>query len=534
LVDVPAAQTADATYRSVTRRIVDLATAAASGTEPVVGLTLSARREGVDHTGDLATRLELGGHLVLRLDPGKPSSDKAIAFVAMPYGKRGPRRDYDADATYKRILLPAIVGAGLRPVRADSEALLEVIDITMLRTIGSASIVIADLATLNPNVMWEVGVRHAWRRSGTILLRPQGTLPPFDVSHARVHEYGRSPAGVDDRQAIDGIRRVATLLEAVQEDKVDSPVFATLGTDVQETHLRTAAPDDASGAASQRLAAVSLAADLGDADALRQLAQDIGADAALEDRTRRPLLEHVGFGLIDIGRHGDAAAVLAPIAEADVGMDLVRLQQQYAHALIRDDNPDGRGERLIIAERRLQSLRSRHAASGETMGLLASAAKTRVEVALSNGELLRDQLDLAIDLYLDGFRNDPGDYYPGIVAVALLRLRGQRLVKDAVDVDRAAELLPIVRFALTRLGGPEANDAWGIATLAEIDLHHHFLHDDAAALERAGREYGRVGAIGNPNQRASAARQLRLMRDAGDPDRVIAPLRQRLLAGPPS
>src|SRR5262249_20906627 len=149
------------------------------------------------------------------------------------------------------------------------------------------------------------------------------------------------------------------------------------------------------------------------------------------------------------------------------------------------------------------------APTGETFGLLGSAAKARVEAALAAREDPGEYLHAATAAYLEGFRLDPGDYYPGIVALALLRVHG--------DLAQARELLPVVRFAATRQGEPTDEDVWRLATVAELNLHDALLHDNPAALAEARRLYHRVAAVATPNQRNSVARQLRMLRDAGDP-----------------
>lgn len=515
-------------YRATTGAIRSAAVAVCEGDEPVVGLSVSERRAGEDHTADLADALELHGGLVLRIDPARRREATPRAFVAMPFGRRHDAEhgwtDYDADLTYERIILPALIDAGYRPIRADAEAVLEMIDLTMLRAIHAADVLVADLATLNANVMWEVGVRHAWRRAGTILLRPVEVRPPFDVSHARVHAYRRDEMEVSDADAVAGIELLRGLLDAVAERRVDSPVFLTLP-GLVEPRLE---PDAAGEAPEGRryMEDVSLAADLWDTDGLRRLARAVSEEAALGEAARGQLLEQIGLALVAAGCHTAAAAVLAPLAERDVALEHVRLQQQYAHALIRSDEAAGREGRIADAERRLRALASRHPPSGETYGLLGSAAKARVEQALATGCDPGVQLDVAIDAYLEGFRLDPSDYYPGVVALALLRLRGQRIAPNAEDVEAARELLPIVRFAATRLGEPSDQDVWRLATVAELALHDYLLHDDGHddALVQATARYARVAAVGRPEHWASVARQLRLLRNAGDPEDVIGAL----------
>lgn len=134
----------------------------------------------------------------------------------MPFGRRSwPERKikrYEADLTYRRLLLPVLIDAGYDPMRADRQALMEVIDTKVLHAIGHSRLVIADLATTNPNVMWELGVRHAWHPSGTILAAPEGSKPPFDVARVTVHHYKRGATTISDRDCVEGIKKLQAVL----------------------------------------------------------------------------------------------------------------------------------------------------------------------------------------------------------------------------------------------------------------------------------------------------------------------------------
>ncbi|MGH2437975.1 MAG: hypothetical protein ACRDFA_13425, partial [bacterium] len=59
----------------------------------------------------------------------------------------------------------------------------------MLHHILHDDLAIVDITTLNPNVFYELGLRHALRRSGTILLRKAGTKNPFNIQGMRAFEY---------------------------------------------------------------------------------------------------------------------------------------------------------------------------------------------------------------------------------------------------------------------------------------------------------------------------------------------------------
>jgi hypothetical protein len=527
LVEVPLADTAVASYAAVTRQIVEVAERAAANDE-VVGVNVSRARDGRDHSAELASGLALRGHLVLTVDTVRARGDTSSAFVAMPYGKRPD--GYEADATYRRIIVPALIDAGLSPFRADAEAALEMIDLTMLRAINTAQVLIADLATLNANVMWELGVRHAWRRAGTVLIRPAGTPAPFDVSHARVHEYRRAKGRVSDADAVAGIRQLRGLLAAIEEDRIDSPVFAALPDLSEQPALPDLPPDAATKASSSYLESISLAAELGETDKLRDLAEDVRVDLQLSAGFRQSLLEQIGIGFVATGDHRAAAEMLAPLAEKDVAMERIGLQQQYAHALIRSSAPEEGAERLEQAAARLRALIRRYPGNGESYGLLGSAAKARVERAVAAHEPPGRELAIAIDAYRAGFRADPTDYYPGVVAVALLRLRGQYLEPNDDDVRAARDLIPVVRFATERL--ETDTDVWLVATRAELVLHEYFLNvRDDELLDRAKGLYATAKLTARPDQRGSILRQLRLLEDAGDPRDAIEPIRA-LYEGP--
>src|SRR5438128_283200 len=106
----------------------------------------------------------------------------------MPFGckslNNGSDSSYDFDKVY-RVFQRAVRLAGLNPIRADEQHG-GVIHAEMFRALREAKVVVADLSLENGNVYYEVGVRHALRTSGTILVCRSGTKLPFDLSHSRV------------------------------------------------------------------------------------------------------------------------------------------------------------------------------------------------------------------------------------------------------------------------------------------------------------------------------------------------------------
>lgn len=85
----------------------------------------------------------------------------------------------------------------------------------------SASIVFADLTDSNPNVMYELGVRHAFKKP-SVMVKAKGSQIPFDVNVYSVFEYEYTPRGLDGLK--DYLRRV---IEDIQRNpnKADNPVW---------------------------------------------------------------------------------------------------------------------------------------------------------------------------------------------------------------------------------------------------------------------------------------------------------------------
>lgn len=150
-----------------------------------------------------------------------------LCFVIMPIGAGDAYEVYLN--RYINIIKPAIESIKrngemvYNPVRADFISSTGSINRNVLQHIYNADVVVADLTDLNPNVFYELGVRHSLR-DGTILLALKGTKLPFDISDLKVIFYEDKVGG--EKTAIPQIQQ---LLERFMEEKAqDSPVFLAL------------------------------------------------------------------------------------------------------------------------------------------------------------------------------------------------------------------------------------------------------------------------------------------------------------------
>jgi hypothetical protein len=103
---------------------------------------------------------------------------------------------------------------GYKPLRADRIHKAGHINAQVLAYIADAPLAVADLTGLNPNVMYELAVRHASGRPVCQLASSETTLP-FDISGLRTVFF--------DLQDLDSVHEAMLALQAQLEDCVRSP-----------------------------------------------------------------------------------------------------------------------------------------------------------------------------------------------------------------------------------------------------------------------------------------------------------------------
>jgi tetratricopeptide (TPR) repeat protein len=124
-------------------------------------------------------------------------TDKKRLFVAMPYGEReaclddreaSNRVKINFNAVWKGILFPAIPQDFIaHPANELQES--GIIDQLYIEWLLEADVVLADLTFGNPNVYYELGIRQALSKRGTVLVAQLGTALPFDVASQSVLNY---------------------------------------------------------------------------------------------------------------------------------------------------------------------------------------------------------------------------------------------------------------------------------------------------------------------------------------------------------
>lgn len=154
------------------------------------------------------------------------TAQKIKAFVIGPIGDRddphgSPRRIVFEEAiqVLEEVITPACTSLDIEVIRADLIARSGEITEQIFRQIRDAHVAIADLTGANPNVMYELGLRHTTGKL-TIQLGERGRLP-FDISAIRTIMFKRSEGGLAEA------RRLLVQALAVGLESGSDPVAAT-------------------------------------------------------------------------------------------------------------------------------------------------------------------------------------------------------------------------------------------------------------------------------------------------------------------
>jgi hypothetical protein len=154
-------------------------------------------------------------------------SQPKTCFVIMPFGEKidVDQQVIDFDEVYQRTIKPAITALGVECIRCDDIGEAGSIHRDMFHHIFEDDIAVVDITTLNPNVFYELGVRHALKQSVTVLIRRKGTQVPFNIEGFRVIDYD---VFTSDGDADAGARIQEFVRNGLQKQKIDSPVHAHL------------------------------------------------------------------------------------------------------------------------------------------------------------------------------------------------------------------------------------------------------------------------------------------------------------------
>jgi tetratricopeptide (TPR) repeat protein len=401
------------------------------------------------------------------------------AFIIRPFGTKN---EIDFDEVERVLIAPALQAVG-----AEGGTTIDIVEsgnirTDMFRRLLTADLVVADLSIHNANVFYELGIRHALREHGTFMLRCAADRFPFDLQTDRYFVYDKQEPGASLAALTAALRRTC---EAHEKSAVkDSPVYAALpGLAEPDASLFTPVPQD-----------------FGE-EVARATAHNLHGDLALLS------YELQGFewemrGWRTVGR---AQFDLKAVVGAKVTWEQVRkLEPADLEANIRLGTVY---ERLGDLTRSTQALERALAHKGigqneraEAYSLLARNSKTRWheewEAAppeeRAAAALRSPHLEDAFENYERAFDEDLNHFYPGLNALATLKIRlalaaalpevwaegfrNARKADEALEeyAERAAKLAAAVELALSaasrRLEREGRKDVWVEVSAADLNF----------------------------------------------------------------
>lgn len=421
----------------------------------------------------------------------KPAKDGAAEEAAL---------SLDFDEIYDLLIAPALKRADCVPFRADKEPGAGDIRTDMYFELVTADVVLADISILNPNVFYELGVRHGVAPRGVLMIHGGWTRRPFDVAPDRTFDYdgelfSTKEAARDDawreRLAKEVERLGGVLLAALDADErtVGSPVYKELPDlkPVDWSAVKTARAkyfDFLFSDWEDRVEAARLNGRPGD---ILTLAYD-----APTRFHHTKLLWQAVSALRSLQRFAAALTVVD---------DLLELDRTHRDALPCRGLLLGRLGQINEAKVHMKKVAETYAGDPEAQGILGRVYKDLWRQGWKDGATIEERQQLAvmtapnivsaIKSYARAAR-EKFDYYNGINVVSAIKLLEHlRAVTGYYPTDCEVahfdDLVSMVRYsaqtAFDSAGADKESGVWAKATLAELELV-------AGTEERARTLYG--------------------------------------------
>jgi tetratricopeptide (TPR) repeat protein len=448
--------------------------------------------------------------------PGQnPGRDRSIwqegrmqqrVFVAMPFGKKevrpaeagGPEQSavfVDFDEVFQRLMEPALRKANCEPFRADQEPAAGDIRTDMYFELVTADFVLADISILNPNVFYELGIRHGVAPRGVLTLHGGWSQRPFDVAPDRNIPYdgalfdlkgerGDAWNASVEQEVVELAERLRAAI-ASDPQAIGSPVYSQLVglRPVDAGDLQTARAKYFGMELKDWRRRIAVAAKKGYAGDILTLARD-----APNRMSERRIVLDAAKRLVSLRRYQPAKELLTQLLAEDPSNVTVLCELGQVEGRLGD---------LTTAEMHLRRAAELRRGDPEAYGMLGRVGKDlwrlrweqqpdlaqRQRSAVQNSQLAAE----AASSYDAAVRHDLGSYYNGINALGLARLlahlrKATGRVPVRVRTMQLPELASVVRVAArgaaerVEQAGPTASDRdredwiWATVTLGELKL----------------------------------------------------------------
>ena len=151
--------------------------------------------------------------------------NRKTCFVIAPIGEPESETRKRSDQVLQEIIRPAVESKGYTAIRADAISKPGIVTSQVIQHVVDDSLVLADMTERNPNVFYEMAVRHLYRRP-LIQIAERDESIPFDLAATRTvlfdhHDSHYVAARTEIEEQI-------TALEATPSTNSENPISAAL------------------------------------------------------------------------------------------------------------------------------------------------------------------------------------------------------------------------------------------------------------------------------------------------------------------
>ncbi len=151
---------------------------------------------------------------------------KSPCFVISPIGQDGTDIRRRADQILKHVIAPAVEACGFNAVRADQISEPGLITTQVIQHIIDDPLVIADLTGSNPNVFYELAIRHAIRKPLVQIIQKDEKIP-FDVAGMRTIPVDHRDLDSVQEAKAEIEKQVRAILKKKPEE-IESPISVSV------------------------------------------------------------------------------------------------------------------------------------------------------------------------------------------------------------------------------------------------------------------------------------------------------------------
>lgn len=398
---------------------------------------------------------------------------KPHVFVAMPFGEK---ENINFNLIYDDFIKPAVESSGMEIFRADKEERAGEIRVDMFQELLIADLVIVDVTINNPNVWYELGVRHALRSRGVIIISG-GSTKVFDIYTDRKLRYTISDGKVSNETLEIDKRNLSAMISATINSwhgRKISPVYQLLP-NLQEPDWKSLKVGDVVefwekhktwenqielARKSSRIGDILVLANEVPISAFRSEAWIIAGSAlrrenhydyALEVLERA--LEIEPKNINGLREKGMCIQRLAISGNQKYSLDQVKQHYENILECFPKDTETWALLGRVLKDEWLDSIE-----------IEDKTVEERKEDAKDEKALLK----ASIESYLKAYKTNLGHYYSGINALTLMCLY-QFLVEDNEYKDRINVLAGSVKFA-AELEDDKNGEFWAKATLGDVEV----------------------------------------------------------------